>query len=266
MGARGKLYMKTRIIIIALFITLANKSFSQTSEDDFYKMVVNVKTLTKLQNLKYEKYQVELDFQEQLNLGIKQTNWKLYRKKSELEPYFLTLSFGDRILYSEVYKSIITEDFTSLTTDLIISRTDSVLFEQINSKSNDKNIEIKFSHLGRQPIRSTFGYVCFAEASMPEEGLEMLKYVEYHNSEILIEWLQSINPIKQVYGYLGLKLLESKTEYAIPIDILAIMTDLKSSSIPIYSCSGCTIWEFIPINELLNDSLVNQFIIDNIDN
>ena len=168
----------------------------------------------------------------------------------------MTLSINSVIIYSEVYRW----DFNERWFD--DEENEPPYNHQIldfRSEERFQELNLNLEHLTRLPNRSTFGYACGAGAQMPEEGQQMIELVENKDTRELTNWLNSVNPVRQAYAYLGFSLLLAQgTE--IDVETTAQMNELKPSGFLIYSCSGCTLWEPIPLAELLTDENVERFI------
>lgn len=250
--------MKTGLTILLLAIT-ATTLLSQSTETEFYQIIDKLKTTSELETYK-DKFRLTKNYEEQLNLGITQTNWFAYKGRKSLQTQLLTLSVNGQIFYREFYLPKLTEDFEGWTYDKVYINFDSLELKELKPTSSTTDISVDFGHLERHPYRSTFGYACYAAGTMPEEGQRMLKLVQDRDIGTLTSWLKSINQVKQVYSYLGLKLLQSTDSIQLTDDIIKSMTELENSSTLVYSCSGCTIWEHLPIKELLTTENVTRFI------
>lgn len=242
-----------RLINICLFLLSAIQSYGQTEQDIVIKNAIKSRSITEIENsndkFKFKKINWDL-----LNKGIVQTNWQLSKKKNLERIGLLTLSINSEIIYSEVYSWDINNEMTGRD------------YKKINSWTNDNNTSIVFNpeYLVRLPSRSTFGYLCGGDAQMPKEGIVMLNLVKEKNTKELTNWLNSINPVRQAYAYLGFSLLKARG-IEIGVDIKNKMYKLKVSEIPIYSCSGCTDWAPEILSKLLSDKQVEQFVQRNLE-
>jgi hypothetical protein len=189
-----------------------------------------------------------------------QTNWSIGKGRKLLQTRLLTLSVNGQILYHEFYRAKLTEDFDSWAFDKVHVAVDTLLLKNLNSSINSNDIVVDFGHLERHPYRSTFGYACGAAGTMPEEGERMLKLVQSKDIGTLTSWLKSINQVKQVYSYLGLKLLQATDTIQLTDDIINSMTELENSSTLVYSCSGCTVWDHVTIKSILTKENVTEFL------
>jgi len=261
LGARGRdnLVTMKKGLTILIFIITSTTLLSQPTETEFYQSTDNIKTTSGLEGYK-DKYRLNKNYEELLNLGVVQTNWSIVKGRKLLQTRLLTLSVDGQIFYSEFYIPKISENFDSWTYDKIHTNVDSLRLTNLKSLSHADNISINFEHMERHPYRSTFGYACGAAGTMPEEGQMMLQLVKNNDTSSLAKWLESINPMKQVYSYLGLKLLQATDSIQLTDDTIKEMTELENSSTLVYSCSGCTFWEHLPVKEHLTPEKVTRFI------
>jgi hypothetical protein len=253
----GQFNKTMKRVLTLLILTIATTTLrSQPTETEFYQAIVKLETTSEVESYK-DKFGLKKDYEEQLNFGVTQTNWSAVRGKKSLETQLVTLSVDGQIFYSEFYRPKLSEDFESWAYDQIQVNIDST---RLKSVTDVKDVVMDFADLGRDPYRSTFGYACYATASMPEEGKRMLKLVQNKDSAALSSWLKSINPVKQVYAYLGLKLLQEVDSLELPDEIIRSMSGLETSSALVYSCSGCTIWDHVTIKQHLTPENVAAFI------
>jgi hypothetical protein len=217
--------------------------------------------MCKLFSGRVNKYKLSKEYEDTLNLGVIQTNWFIHKGNKTLVTNLITLSTDGIIFYKEYYENKLNDDFDGWTQEQSHVQIDSSILNRLNmimlSKYN-RNIDI--GHIGRNPDRSTFGYACFFTGTMPKDGLRMIELVEENDTKELENWLRSINPIRQVYSYLGLRLLQNRNLIELMSDTKLLMADLENSSTRIYSCEGCTNWEYEPIKELLSQENVTKFI------
>jgi hypothetical protein len=225
-------------------VALSTRMLAQST--DFFDDISRMSDVAEVQAYK-KNFRVIPSHSDTLNLGVVQSNWVVYKGKSLKGIYLLTLSRDGQIFYREIYKSILTIDAGEWKSEQLYVSVDSTLLKN----TLDNKMEFNPVHLIRLPNRSTFGYACGGSAKMPLEGLTMLDLVDKLDSLQLKQWMKSINPIKQAYAYVGFGLLESKKSFRIPAHIRALMTDMKKNKMRIYSCSGCTVWTYVPINQLL---------------
>lgn len=248
-----------RGLTILIFIISSTTLLSQSTENAFYQTIDNIKTTSGLESYN-SKHRLTKNYEELLNLGVVQTDWFIAKGIKLLQTRLLTLSVNGQIFYREFYRPKLSKDFNSWTFDKIYVNIDTLLLDDLKPSNNPNDIVVDFGHLERHPYRSTFGYTCGAAGTMPEEGERMLKLVEGKDIGTLITWLKSINQVKQVYSYLGLKLLQATDSIRLTGDIVKLMTGLENSQTLVYSCSGCIIWEHLPINSQLTDENVTRFI------
>lgn len=254
--------MNHRVRLIFLFLVIPlTKSLSQTNEERFYTTTDTLTTIHELINFRSSNLHLVKGVEEHLNFGVTQTSWTLSRERKSLKTHLLTLSVNGKIFYREYYLAKFNDDLGRYAIDKLHVSSDSSLMMKVNevSEANYGRI-INLKHIERQPNRSIFGYGCSYSGSMPHEGLKMLKLVEDKNVDELSEWLVSINPIKQAYSCIGLKLLESRGVLELSSSMLKTMEALGESSTLIYCCSGCTSWEYLPMRVFMNAETVNSFI------
>lgn len=241
---------------LILFLTILSiRLFSQSLDTTFYRNIDKFNTTRELASYS-GKFKLLKNSEENLNLGVVQTDWTISDRRKALSIRLLTLSLGGQIFYREFYRSKPNEDLDGLVFDKLYVQTDSAVLKGIRSSS----VFFDVDHVERMPYRSTFGYACSYSGLIPDEGLRMLKLVAEKDTTQLVSWLMSINPVKQAYSYLGLKLLQSIDPIELSMKTLSLMADLENSSTLIYSCSGCTIWEYVPIKDLLTREDVTGFV------
>ncbi len=253
-----------RLTVTTLFLLLtATALLGQPNGIEFYNSVDKVKTVSQLVQAQ-NKLRLSKQHVDSLNYGIIQTNWIVKKWKRFAPTYFVTLSVGDKIFYSEIYRQYLTEDFERWYDKKLHVRIDSSFLKDLN-KIQNKNFRsnIDFDQLTRLPYRATFGYGCFASGTMPEDGIKMLELVNRRDTTELNKWLKSICPVKQTYSYLGLKLRQARDSISLTADTIKLMQELESSSNRVYSCSGCTFWNYLPIKTHLTTDHVNWFIKEN---
>jgi hypothetical protein len=244
--------MKQLIRLLTLLL-FSIQSFGQTDQELAIEHAINARTTTEIENFK-GKYKFYEDHWDLLNYGIVQTNYQLGKRKNFERVGLLTLTFNSEIFYSEVYSWDFDKDFEGWEHETLESKTHDVI----------SSVSINSEHLGRLPYRSTFGYACGAGAGMPLDGQIMLKLAEETNIIELSDWLNSLNPVRQAYAYLGLSLIAAK---GIEISVATSnkMKELQKSSLQAYSCYGCTTWQPIRFSELLNKEQVQRFIDSNLE-
>jgi hypothetical protein len=246
--------MRTSYLILLLTI-LSTRLFSQSLDSAFYRNTDKINTTKELENYK-DKFRFSKNNEENLNLGVVQTNWFIYKGRKSIHTNLLTISLDGQIFYREYYRHKLNEEYDGWSFEKLHVQVDTVILKRIRSN----NVVFDAEHVDRFPNRSTFGYACGASGSMPDEGLSMLKLVADKDTTQLTSWLVSINPVKQAYSYLGLKLLQSRDSAELSMTTLRRKTDLENSSTLIYSCSGCTDWEYMPIKAWLTAEDVTRFV------
>jgi hypothetical protein len=252
-----------QVYLISIFVVLTTTLFGQTSEIELYKRADNVATISELTRFR-DKVKFSKQSSDTLNLGVVQTNWTINKGSEKYEKASLvTLSIRDNIIYRVFSRQELTGDLYSCTDDCwtfkkIHVKVDSTQFDHLKTIASENNLIVDFTHI--EPFRSTFGYYCFNNASMPDEGKQMLKLTKEKDIAQLTNWLYSINPIKQVYAYLGLRLLNERDSIQLTTDIEKKMTDIENSSTSIYTCHGCTIWSHQTIKSQLTKDNVKEFI------
>jgi hypothetical protein len=234
------------VLILSLLFLVALSTRMPAQSTDFFDDISRMSNIAEVQAYK-QNFRLKPSHNDTLNLGVVQSNWVVHKGKRIQEIYLLTLSRDGQIFYREIYKSILNIDAGEWKSEQLHVSVDSTLLKN----TLDNEMKINLDHLIRLPNRSTFGYACGGSAKMPQEGLTMLDLVDKLDSLQLEQWMKSINPIKQAYAYLGFGLLENKNSFRIPAHIRALMTDMEKTKMRIYSCSGCTIWTYVPINQLL---------------
>lgn len=249
-----------RLICFIISITASVQLFSQSKYDELFQNLDTVKSISELESGK-NKYRVAKELDEYLNLEIVQTNWFLYRGRKSLGLRLMTLSIRDTVFYKEYFKPKVNTDFDGYVFDVEHNYVDSLLLAEINTRSiGSLGKKINVNQLERSPNRSIFGLTCGGGAEMPDEGQRMLDLIIQKDTIELTNWIKSISPVKQAYSYLGFKLLQSKDSFKTPDEILNLMRELENSSRTIYSCYGCTFWEYEAIKSLLNKKDTDKFI------
>jgi hypothetical protein len=249
-----------RIVTTLFFLIITTVLLGQSNDVEYYSSIDNIKTVSDLERIQ-EKLKLSKQHVDILNFGIIQTNWIVKKWKKHSTTFLLILSFGDKIFYREVYKQYLTEDFERWYDKKLHVSIDSSLLRNLNKiKNNTIGSNIDFDQLTRLPNRGIFGYGCYASGTMPEDGIKMMELVKRGDKAELEKWLKSISPVKQTYSYLGLKLLQVRDSSSLTDDTIKLMQELESSSNEVYSCSGCTFWEYVPIKNQLATDNVNWFI------
>ncbi|NOS94597.1 MAG: hypothetical protein HOP30_22020 [Cyclobacteriaceae bacterium] len=243
------------IITTFLFVLTTAILFGQSNGDEPYRNIDEIKLVDELEHSQ-QKLNLSLQHKEYLEDGIVQTHWIWKKQKRNKTIYFMTLSIGGKIFYREFYKRSLTEDFERMSYETLHTSVDNFLLDRVNKT---RQSEINVDHLSRLPKRSVFGEACFYSATLPEDGLEMMKLVKEKNVTELEQSLRSINPVKQVYAYLGLKLLQATDSIQITDESTKRMMELEKSTTAVYSCSGCTQWEFIAVKDHLTSENVTRF-------
>ncbi|NOS92432.1 MAG: hypothetical protein HOP30_10955 [Cyclobacteriaceae bacterium] len=247
--------MKQTLTTFLLLFTTTTL-FSQLNNTQLYSGVDNIKTVSGLTRAQ-GKLKLSKQHSDSLNYGVIQTNWSIKKSKKDTVIYLLTLSVADTIFYSEFYKPYLSDDFESWYYRKLHVTIDSTVFESLNKL---KNGLLEFQQLTHLPNRGIFGYACYASGTMPEDGMKMLELVDKREAIELEKWLRDINPVKQVYSYLGLKLLQARDSISLTDETTQLMRELETSSKLVYSCSGCTFWDFVPIKSQLTTDNINRFI------
>lgn len=103
-----------------------------------------------------------------------------------------------------------------------------------------------------------FGIACSYDGTPPKICKLMQKLVKDNNVKKLRKWLYSLNPEIAVYGYLGFCSLELKGKEIGTMDKKR-MEIVRTSTIPLYTCSGCFYGEMIPTNDILSSKWMEDF-------
>lgn len=230
-----------KILTFSVFFLIITNAVGQTDEQLIIDKVFNADTLTEIETT-IGKYRFELAHWDLLNDNLVQSNYKLFKKNKAQSIGLLTLSKKGIIIYSEVYKWTINDDYDGWDSHVLKSRS-----------VKDTKIP-NLDHLSRLPYRSTFGYACGAGGSLPSEGLEMLKLVQSNNLDELTGWLNSINPVYQAYAFVGFSIL-SKRGTTLGPEITDKLNQIKANQMSIHYCSGCTVIGHYPLSEMLDDEL-----------
>ncbi len=233
------------IVILAIFTF---PSSGQSEIDLAIQQALQAKTLDEIENYK-GKYKFKKEHWDLLNSEIVQTNYRLVRRKRAEMIGLLILSNGNEVIYSESYSWDFDKDF------------DGFEHEILDATWHDGSKDIFFiqDHLIRLPYRSTFGYACGPAGSLPREGQAMVDLVNGSNIKELVSWLNSINPVRQAYAYLGLSLLKARGN-VLSEEIEYKMEKVQTSTLVTYSCYGCTEWYPEPLNKLLTYEQIDRFI------
>jgi hypothetical protein len=157
----------------------------------------------------------------------------------------------DVVLYYEIYRDykekIIYSSFLDSTNlERVIS-----LFKKHGLSSINIHDEMTYLQSGSDLL----GFACGFAASMPYHGKILLDILKEHDLSRLFEWLNSINPTKQAYGYLGIKIMIKQGVQLAPSQkkILDDFTnDIYGFNRYYYvrTCAGCTEWELYSLKEL----------------
>ena len=249
-----------RFILLLTFFLSIGRTFGQTDEELAIQQALQARTTTEIENFK-GKFRFVKEHWDLLNSGLVQSNYQLAKKNNSERTGLLILSFNSEIIYLEVYKWDLNErHFDDAENEPFWT------YQIINARKELRfsELDVNLEHLTRLPFRSTFGLACGAGAGMPDDGQLMLKLVRQENTQELINWLKSINPVRQGFACLGLSLLSAQgTElHSTTVDM---MNRIKTSDFRVYTCIGCTVWEPIPLSELLTDEQVQRFIEENLE-
>jgi hypothetical protein len=243
-----------------LFLTITTWVYSQSMNVEFFQSFDSIQTTTELASIK-GKIRFEVEYRESLNLGIEHINWLAYKGRKTNGIRLITLSLGGRIFYQEFFRKKPNKETFGFDYEKLYSHEDIEVLNRLNDYALKKlGNKIDFEHIEKVRERSTFGYACYVSASMPTDGEKMLEFVSNKDTVELTKWLKSINPVKQTYSYLGFKLLESKGEIRMTSDIEELLTNIENNETPIYTCAGCTTWEYSQIKNILTKENVEKFI------
>ncbi len=248
------------ILKILFFVFVTTGLYGQSKDNELFTTIERIKSVSELTQ-QQNKLKLFWQHSDSLNFGIIQTNWTIRKKKKESSTNLLTLSVGDKIFYHEFYQQHLNDDFDGWYNKKVFVSMDSSLFEGLNQVQNSKyKSDIDLDQLTRLPYRATFGYACYDIGTLPHDGLKMMELVNKGETKELERWLVNINPIKQAYAYLGLKLLQSQGLILLTEDSLKIMQELETRSTLVYSCAGCLFGAYLPIKEQLTPDKVERFI------
>lgn len=245
-----KLIITTFLIVLTTAIL-----FGQSNDDEPYRNIDEIKLVDDLEHSQ-QKLNLSLQHKEYLEDGIVQTHWIWKKQKRNKTIYFMTLSIGGKIFYWEFYYRYKAEDYKQWNYEKLHSSVDNFLLDRINRMLGN---EINLNYLSRLPQRSVVGDDCSISPTMTDDGIQMFELVKEKNVTELEQSLRSINPVKQVYAYLGLKLLQATDSIQITDESSKRMTELEKSTTAVYSCSGCTQWEFIAVKDHLTSENVTRF-------
>ncbi|MEP5792981.1 MAG: hypothetical protein ABJ313_18725 [Cyclobacteriaceae bacterium] len=242
-----------QLLTLGTVVLSIGLTFGQTDQELAIDAAMNARTLNDIEHYQ-GKYEFQKQYWDQLNLGIVQTNWQLTKKKKPEQIGLTTISRNQEILHVEVYEWEYNRDWDGEDEREIF------IYKTLNSKlNNDLDSMLNFDHLAKLPNQFTFGYACSASGSMPRKGEHMMSLVANKNLDELKSWLNSINPLLQAYAYLGFKLLEERgTE--LEQTTLKQMEQVANSPLSINYCSGCTVWEHRPVNELIGKKEIKRFL------
>lgn len=244
-------FVSTTLLI--LFITAI--LFGQSKDDERYRNIDEIKLVDDLERSQ-QKLNLSLQHKENLEDGIVQTHWIWKKQKKNKAIYFMTLSIGGEIFYREFYYRYRAEDYKQWNYEKLHISMDNFLLDRVNRMLGS---EINLNYLSRLPERSVVGDDCSIAPAMTDDGMEMFELVKEKNVTELEQSLRNINPVKQVYSYLGLKLLQAKDSIQITDESTKRMTELEKSTTAVYSCSGCTLREFITVRDHLTSENVTKF-------
>jgi len=146
-------------------------------------------------------------------------------------------------LYYEKFKDkkekvILSSFYDSANVDIMINR-----FSRIGLSSLDIHNEITYG----QPDSNLFGFAYGFTAKMPYHGEKLLQILKKEDIDRLFKWLTSINPYKQAYGYLGIKIMIARGKHLTDkqnIILTEFMDDIYGHNKNYYieTCSGCAVW------------------------
>ena len=242
-----------QLLTLGTVILSISLTFGQTDQELAIEDAMNAKTLNDIE-LYQGKYEFQKLYWDQLNSSIIQTNWQLGTRNKLDRIALTTLSRNNKIIHIEAYKWEFNDDWDGEDLEAIWNYT------TIDFKTTDEiDSTINFDHLAKLPNHFTFGYGCGATGAMPREGELMMQLVESGNMKKLDSWLHSVNPLLQAYAYLGFKLIESNGTN-LETSTLEQMELVANSSLMIYYCSGCTVWEHRPVKEVISKREVRHFL------
>lgn len=249
------------VIKILFFLFITTGLFGQSKTDELFSTVGQIKSLNELTS-QQDKLKLFKEHSDSLNLGIVQTNWIIKKGKKESSTKLLTLSLDDKIFYHEFYQQRLNDDFESWSNKKLYVTADSSLLKRLNKSQNLKyQTDIDFNQLTRLPYRSIFGFACNEGGTMPHDGMMTKELINKSDTTELEKWLVSINPVRQAYAYVGLKRLEVRDSITLRKEILRVMNELESTcKASVYSCSGCTFWDYLPICVQLTSDQTKSFI------
>ena len=165
------------------------------------------------------------------------------------------------VLYYEIYRDnkekIIYFSFLDSTNlERVIS-----IFEKYGISSINIHDEMTYGKISSDLL----GFACGFAASMPYHGEILLDILKEHDISRLFGWLTSINPVKQAYGYLGIKILIdngellTSTQKKILDDFTNDIYDFNKYYY-IRICAGCTVWDLLSLKELPDTEFMNAMI------
>lgn len=249
-------HLKRVLPSVGFFFLLSIYIHGQSEQEQAVQAVINSAMLSEIEDYQGV-YVFKKQHWNQLNYGIVQTNWQLgkQKKRNSVEEIGLrTLSRNNVILHIEAYKWEYNVDWDGIDLQYVWN------YSTLDSRSTSElDSLINLDHLSKLPAEFTFGYGCGAAGSIPEEGERMLKLIEDGNVEELDSWLYSINPTLQAYAYLGFKLLE-KNGKILDLKTVKQMKQVAGSTVLVFYCSGCTVWDHRPLYEVLDKRDVDDFL------
>lgn len=204
--------------------------------------------------------------------GIKEYIYTL-KKKRHLKGYKLLIITGrdyynqkqiERILYKEVYKN--EKEHLSIYKSILTENVARILERYRKFGLKDLNIEKEVNYNTRENL---VGYGCGFTGQMPYLGQKMSELLVQNNVNELLVWLLSVNPAKQVYGYIGIKVLIkngfklTQTQQAILFDFEENYNKKLEKYIYVKTCSGCSVGDIVNFREILKSkfliTIVNQY-------
>ena len=258
--------MRLMIISSMLIINLCyTQAFGQRRRKSIEKILLSKQAFNSIDTSLYEiglnkisDFQYKYGINEQLYSFSKNrydNSIKLVLLKAEVENH------KECVLYYEVFKGkkekrILSSFYDSANVDIIINR-----FSKIGLSSLNIHDELTYG----QPGSNLFGYACGFAAKMPYHGEKLLQILKKEDIDRLFKWLTSINPYKQAYGYLGIRIMIARGKQLTDkqnIILTKFMDDIYGYNKYYYieSCSGCVVWSQYSLKELLHSDFMKTMI------
>lgn len=182
-----------------------------------------------------------------------------HQKSVKLALLKLKLKDDEFLLYYEIFEEVKEKTVCSTFYDSVNIKT---IYNRIkNDEISLLNIDEELTY-GRLDS-DILGYACGFSASTPYFGKLLLPIIERKDLDELFKWLSSVNPTKQAYGYIGIKVLTNNGEMlsdSQKVELEYFMNDKINKYYYVKTCSGCVYDESYSLQELPDTEFLKTLI------